>query len=397
MRDSNASAGRASTRGPEGWVPVGGGVCLLVGAWLLGACIVLSGCSPFGELLPNGISENPAALVPSSPTDAFAPADDLVAARSPLYVESDHEAGFLIGRLSGGGDYDLYELGPSLSGDRWSVTNRSLLTGGQFVLAVFDENLDLLARSASDLIPALTVVLRHDCATVYIGVATKLGGLGGSYNFHVSRTIGDEVPAPQPQGVWLNFTGVSNLSINKYDGLSFGPFSGSMVGEQFADATDEIKQLIVDTLLDNCADYNVTILTSDTTTQPPEPYTTIYFGGRGDAQLGVADGVDGYNADPRQNAVVFVEALSEYENMALTVPRLGTMIGNIASHELGHLLGLHHVRDGDNVMNRADGSTVWDMVAPQHFARADLDPHVFPVGQLNAPRLLEETVGLRSE
>jgi len=370
---------------------------LVVDAWLLGACVLLSSCSPFGELLPNGMPENPAALLPASPTDAPAPADDLAPARSPFHAESDHEAGFLVGRLSGGGDYDLYEFGPSLTGDRWSVSNRSLLTGGQFVLALFDENMDLLARSASDPIPSLTVVLRHDCAMVYVGVATKLGGLGGSYYFHVSRTVGDQVPAPQPQRVWLNFTGVSNFSINKYDGLSFGPFSGSVVGEQFADATDDIKQLIVDALLHNYADYNVTILTSDTTTQPPQPYATIYFGGRGDAQLGVADNVDSYNADPQQNAVVFVEALVEYENMALTVPRLGTMIGNIASHELGHLLGLHHVRDGDNVMNRADGSTVWDMVVPQHFARADLDSHVFPVGQLNAPRLLEETVGLCGE
>jgi hypothetical protein len=396
VRDSNASAGRAFTRGPEGWVPARVGLRLLAGTWLLGAGVLLSSCFPLGGLPIGEMVENSAALVPSSPTDASAPADDLVAARGSFDAESDHQAGFLIGRLSGGGDYDLYELGPSLSGDRWSVTNRSLLTGGQFVLALFDENLDLLARSASA-IPSLTVILRHDCATVYIGVATKLGGLGGSYNFYVSRTIGGQVPAPQPQRVWLNFTGVSNLSINKYDGLSFGPFSGSMVGEQFADATDEIKQLIVDTLLDNYADYNVTILTSDTTTQPPEPYTTIHFGGRGDAQLGVADNVDGYNADPRQNAVVFVEALAEYENMALTVPRLGTMIGNIASHELGHLLGLHHVQDGHHVMNRAESGTIWDMTAPQHFDLAELDPDVFPVGQLNAPRLLEETVGRRGE
>ena len=349
------------------------------------------------DMSTNQAAENSAALLPWLSDDAGTPANVLTPAPASFHSEGDHEANVLIGRLGDAGSYDLYEFGPSPAGDRWSITNRNLLTGAAFVLAVFDENMDLLARSGSGPDPSLTVVLRHDCAAVYVGVVAKAGGASGAYFFHVSRSHGNQVPVPQAQLVWLDFGGASGLNINRYGSLSFGAFSGSMIGERFADATDELKQLIVDTLLRNFADYNITVMTSDTTALPSEPYTTVYFGGRGDAQLGVADNVDAYNGNPQQNAVVFVEALADYEGVPLTVAQVGTMLGNIASHELGHLLGLHHVRGGENVMSRADANTIWDMAGPQQFDHADLDQQIFPVGRLHVPRLLEETVGLRDE
>lgn len=370
---------------------------LLSQTLLLSVSLLLCGCPALMDASANEAGENPAALLPSFSDDAGTPTDVLTPAPASFHSEGDHEADVLIGGLGEAGSYDLYEFGPSPAGDRWSVTNRNLLTGAAFVVAVFDENMDLLARSGSGTDPSLTVVLRHDCVAVYVGVAAKAGGRGGAYYFHVSRSGGNQIPAPQTQRVWLDFRGAVGLRINRYDNLAFGAFSGAMIGEQFADTTDEIKQLIVDTLLRNYADYNITVMTSDTTVPPSEPYTTVYFGGRGDAQLGVAANVDAYNADPQQNAVVFVEALADYEGMPLTVAQVGTMLGNIASHELGHLLGLHHVRGGENVMSRADADTIWDMAGPQHFGHADLDPQIFPVGRLHAPRLLEETVGVRDE
>jgi hypothetical protein len=367
-----------------------------ISAWLLGVCFLLSGCLPFDDLSLRGSAQNSAAMGPTSAVDVLVSGDTSTLSANSVHLEGHRTAADLSGSLGAAGDYDLYEFGAGAAGDRWSVTNRNLLTGGRFVVALFDENMELLARSGSGTDPSLSIVLRHDCALVCVGVATRTGANGGIYYLHVARTAGNPVPGPQPQAVWLDFTGASNLSINKYDSLSFGPFSGSMVGKRFADATDDLKQLIVDTLLCNYADYDVTVYTSDAPPPPGEAHATIYFGGRGDAQLGIADNVDTYNGYPEQSAVVFVEALTEYEDMRLTVTQVGTMIGNIASHELGHLLGLQHVQDGHHVMNRADSSTIWDMTAPQHFDPADLDPRVFPVGRLNARRLLEETVGLKS-
>jgi hypothetical protein len=72
---------------------------------------------------------------------------------------------------------------------------------------------------------------------------------------------------------------------------------------------------------------------------------------------------------------------------------MGQMIGNVASHEFGHLLGLFHTQEPADLMDTT--GTAWDLVADQSFLTAALEPSVFPYGRENSPRRLGEIVGSR--
>jgi hypothetical protein len=67
------------------------------------------------------------------------------------------------------------------------------------------------------------------------------------------------------------------------------------------------------------------------------------------------------------------------------------MIGNVASHEFGHLLGLFHTRVPKDLMDTT--GTAWDLVADQGFLRAELEPSVFPCGFEDSPARLNDAVG----
>jgi len=330
----------------------------------------------------------------STPQPALAPSP---AAYRQVELGPDQGTGFVNGWLTAAGAYDLYALGPGRVGDRWRIGQLWPPFDSGVVLALFDEDLCLLARAGSPSSDPLDHVLRRDAASVFLGVTTACDAPGGAYWLQIRRSAGADVPPPRRQIVWLNFAGATDVSIGRYRHLSFGPFRGAMLGADSAGATAELKQVITDTLRGNYADYDVTVLTSDQVRQPAEPHAVIHFGGHSDTQLGVAADVDEYNAWPAQTAVVFVESFGQYATMPLTAGELGTMIGNVASHELGHLLGLYHVRQPDQIMAAAETCSAADMARRQSFGLADLGACVFPVGQLNADMLLQDAVGLRPQ
>ncbi len=208
----------------------------------------------------------------------------------------------------------------------------------------------------------------------------------------MTHEAGQAVPPAAPQVVWLNFGGASDVSVHARRGLSFGAFEAGMVGEAYADATAEIKAAIVATMREDYADYNVTLTTSDEGPAPVEPHATMHFGSQDDRLLGLADNVDQYNEDPWQTAVIYVEGFADFAVMGLTVEEMGQMVGNVASHELGHLLGLFHTQIPNDVMDTT--GTAWDLAGSQLFSRANLEASVFPYGYANCPQRLTETVGL---
>ena len=108
--------------------------------------------------------------------------------------------------------------------------------------------------------------------------------------------------------------------------------------------------------------------------------------------LGLADNVDRYNSDPTQTAVVFVRGFEPFEVMQLTPEEMGVMIGNVGSHELGHMLGLYHTREPHEVMDTT--GTAWELAANQRFDRAALAMSVFPVGMEDSRMILADTVGV---
>jgi hypothetical protein len=75
----------------------------------------------------------------------------------------------------------------------------------------------------------------------------------------------------------------------------------------------------------------------------------------------------------------------------LSAIELGTAIGNIASHELGHLLGLNHVDNVHDVMDTSGDSTT--LLGDMHFLNSPLDPMIAPIGTQDSMMLLLETLG----
>jgi hypothetical protein len=141
------------------------------------------------------------------------------------------------------------------------------------------------------------------------------------------------------------------------------------------------------------AEFQVIVLSSEEGPPPAGPYSTLHFGGSDPRLLGLADNVDQYNADLQQNAIIYVKSFADFSVMRLNEIEVARMVGNVASHECGHLLGLFHTQVPSDLMDTT--GSAWDLAGAQAFTRAALETTVFPVGFANNPRRLEESVGRR--
>jgi hypothetical protein len=295
------------------------------------------------------------------------------------------------GAVRRSGDYQLFDLGPSERGEEWEVSYAGISASGPFTIVLLDENDRLLQRAIVAPTTPLKHVMRRATANIRVGVGMAYGTYGGSFDLSVRTRSGVEVPAQAPQLVYLNFGSGKDVRVHLRSGISFSAFSGAMVGSDYANETDVIRDAIIAVMREDYAAYNVTILTSLDGPAPDQPHATIHFGGQDDALLGLADDVDAYNSDPGQIAVVYTDGFADFASMRLSPAQMGTMIGNVGSHELGHLLGLYHTREPVDVMDTT--GSAWDLASGQDFSIAALESSVFPVGYEDSPQLLEDAVG----
>ncbi|MHC4610578.1 MAG: hypothetical protein ACYS7M_09560 [Planctomycetota bacterium] len=302
------------------------------------------------------------------------------------------------GSLDTGGDIDVFDLGPLSAGDRLSVGLSR--TGGffEFLVAVFDEagNLYSTGSDGSDDFDAqVDEVIRHSSPQYFLAVthATVLTA-SGDYEVEVRLQRGGDVPDPVGQVVFLDFDGgaVDDPFLGP---VELGSFDAADVDPIYEDQTDVITNSIVATTQENFAGFNLTILTSDADT-PPEgaAFSTICFGGFNRLVFGIGEGVDPYNRDSADSAIVYTGSFTpEVFAEPPSAEELGVAIGNIASHELGHLLGLQDVNDQDAVMNQE--STPDQLLQDKVFTSAELADDVVPLGVQDAPALLTEILGMR--
>ncbi|RMF83527.1 MAG: hypothetical protein D6744_04480 [Planctomycetota bacterium] len=364
-------------------------------AWTLTLPILISGCviqpaaddaDSLGAVLGASLS----VLDGGSSAPAVAPGTTVsggFAGGGEAALTVKHVSGQLAGELS----YEMIPLGASNAGDEWIVRPDGRLAV-PFVVALFDAEQNLIRRAYVSGNNGLRHVVRVDTPETYLGVMTPKGQSGGGFAFVASRYSGRSVPAPRRQIVWLNFQGASNLAVHTRAPISFGPFDATLINSAYAGQTQFMKDTIVAAMRHDYRAYDVTIISSDEAPRPTEPHSVIHFGGDVSGLLGLSDSVDDYNGDATQNAIIYVESFAPYHTMQLDAAEMAVMVANVASHELGHLLGLYHTADPVDVMDTT--GTAWELAQDQDFARATLEHSVFATGWEDSPALLEQIVGL---
>lgn len=295
------------------------------------------------------------------------------------------------GEVTASDEYQLFELGVGFPGDVWRITQTSLT--GRFTVVIMDDEFNMIRRGQVQPGTSVEHAVRSSSETFYVGVTPAYGTAGGSYEMQAKVASIAGVPEPDQQVVYLNFEATSGLDVNFKQNLSHSAFDASMLGAAYAGETQTIKDIILEQMERDFAAYDVEFMTSDDGPPPSGTHSTVYFGGEGEGLLGLADNVDQYNAEPRQDAIVFVETFEIYSVMNLTTNQMAQMVANTASHELGHLLGLYHTQDASEVMDTS--ANAWELTENQSFQRAPLDDSVFPFGYEDTPTLLEQIVGLR--
>jgi len=344
----------------------------------------------------------PATLLPAEGGDLTAVLGDTVAAGdaatpqadAPPAIEPSGAPVTDLSRVSGAvsrGEYRLYELGTGAAGDEWVVSAEVGGLSGSFVLVFFDPQQNLLMRTFVSSGSPLRHILREPVERLYLGVMPANSGPGGSFTLDVRRVSSQPIPAPQAQVAWLNFGSGTDVRVNGREGVSFVSFDGVLLGSAYADYTQLIKDTIVAEMRADYAGYNVAIYTSDDGSSPADAYSVVHFGGSSAGLLGLADNVDNYNRDLTQMAIVYINEFRAYESMNLSPEEMALMVANVASHELGHLLGLYHTRDPDDLMDTT--GSAWDLTEDQAFSRTALEPTVFLTGMEDSPRLLAHGVG----
>ncbi len=379
---------------------------LAVGGMTLAGCGSLSlpgsgSGSGGGVSVPSGEMEDgnenasltsPAGKTRGEPNDSI---EDAVVA---VYVAGTAR---LQGTIADIDDIDVYDLGPMEPGDviRVSATANASL---DVSVALYDDELRYFAGNDDESLGSLDSfveeTVRHAGDPYYLVLtsspfASSFERLAGGYRARVTVTREGDVPEPRAQTLFLNFDGAT-LNVPSIPVAEVPPFTAEEISPVYAGQTEIIKQGIVATVKENYAGLDVTIITSDETSAPEPPYSTAHFGGTSFVAFGISEQVDVYNGDAGDVSVIFTGSFQpELFSETPTAEEIAIAIGNVASHESGHLLGLNHVHDATAIMDEVNPADTF--LQDQDFKEAPLSETIGPFGVQDAFLLLQEIVGLR--
>ncbi len=367
---------------------------LLLGTLTAGGC---------GANLGGDNTQSPPSTLSLSVVDANAPGDtfreatanDLMA--DAEFVEATAQPITILGNIAGSNDVDVYDLGPVDVGDRVIVnmTPASSLNGA---IALFDDDgSSLLINDHRNVYlgtvrPFIDLVIQRESPSCFVAVASTPGfGSSGDYTLVASKQPVNELPDLHPDTMLLIFDGSDGVRIGGRSAVDVPPFDATDISSSYAGDTNEMIEQIVARVRRDYAPYDVLILSTSEGDTFEEGMSRIFFGAYDSALLGVAEGVDEFNGTRAQEAIVFTDTFAAFSQLSPSVAEMAQALANVASHEIGHLLGMIHTSDPTGIMDVT--ASLNELLRDQFFTRSPIYTGVFPIGSQDAAAYLLDTVG----